>query len=109
MVLPTIEGEPWKPLNEKANRQAFAMQLVKNFIDSDRAPLPVQHYDIFVVWFCFTLGNWKCLISTDMPDNKYYEVTYNKNTDETYLDVYEKTANLVHTSDGKTVRGSYIH
>ena len=49
--------------------------------------------DVYVVWYCFILGGWKALISTTLPDGRYYEVTYNKNKGEVYLDTYLKTHN----------------
>ena len=49
--------------------------------------------DIYVVWFCKTLQNWKALISTTLPDGMYYEVTYNGNKKEIYLDAYKKFEN----------------
>ena len=50
--------------------------------------------DVFVVWFCKTLQNWKCLVSTSVSDGMYYEVTHNGDKSETYVDVYKKWANL---------------
>ncbi|WP_288272185.1 DUF6275 family protein [uncultured Megasphaera sp.] len=50
--------------------------------------------DVFVVWFCKTLQNWKCLVSTTVSDGMYYEVTHNGDKGETYVDVYKKWANL---------------
>lgn len=50
--------------------------------------------DVFVVWFCKTLQNWKCLVSTSVSDGMYYEVTHNGDKGETYVDVYKKWANL---------------
>ena len=29
--------------------------------------------DVFIVWFCKTLQNWKALVSTTIPDCMYYE------------------------------------
>lgn len=49
--------------------------------------------DVFVVWFCKTLQNWKAFVSTTVPDGVYYEVTYNGDKQETYLDVYKKWEN----------------
>lgn len=53
--------------------------------------------DFYVVWFSKTLQNWKALISTDELDGMYYEVTYNGNKEEAYVDVYAKCANVVIT------------
>lgn len=50
--------------------------------------------DVFVVWFCKTLQNWKALVSTTVSDGMYYEVTYNGDKNETYLDVYKKWENI---------------
>ncbi len=49
--------------------------------------------DVFVVWFCKTLQNWKVLVSTTVPDGKYYEVTHDGDNNRTYLDVYVKIQN----------------
>lgn len=51
--------------------------------------------DVYVVWFSKTLQNWKALVSTNAFDGMYYEVTYNGDKKETYLDVYKKWENLV--------------
>ena len=49
--------------------------------------------DVYVVWYNFTLGNSKALLSTNLPDGMYYEVTYNANRDEIYFDAYKKWIN----------------
>ena len=51
--------------------------------------------DVYVVWFCKTLQNWKALVSTNVPDNMYYEVTYDGDRNVTYLDAYKKWDNQV--------------
>lgn len=50
--------------------------------------------EVFVVWFSKTLQNWKALISTTISDGMYYEITYNGNKKETYLDAYKKWENV---------------
>lgn len=50
--------------------------------------------DVYVVWLCRALGNNKALLSTDMPDGMYYEVTYNGVKNEAYLDSYKKQENV---------------
>lgn len=49
--------------------------------------------DIYCVWWCYILGGWKCLMSTTIHDGMYYEVTYNKDANEIYLDAYKKFEN----------------
>lgn len=50
--------------------------------------------EVFVVWFSKTLQNWKALVSTTISDGMYYEVTYNGDKKETYLDSYMKWENV---------------
>lgn len=49
--------------------------------------------ELYVVWFCKTLQNWKALISTDVASGLYWEVTYNGNKKEAYIDRYKKGGN----------------
>ena len=49
--------------------------------------------DVYVVWMCKTLQNNKALLSTTVLDGMYYEVTYNGDKKEMYLDAYKKWDN----------------
>ena len=65
---------------------------VNEHIDkADKMQITVD--DVYVVWFCKTLQNWKALASTTVPDGMYYELTYNGDKDEMYLDAYKKFEN----------------
>lgn len=50
--------------------------------------------DIFVVWSCKTLQNNKALLSTNVADGMYYELTYNGDKHELYFDAYKKWENV---------------
>lgn len=54
----------------------------------------ISENQVFIVWFNKTLQNWKALVSTTIPDGQYYEVTYNGDKKETYVDVYKKWENV---------------
>lgn len=49
--------------------------------------------NVYVVWCSYILGNIKALLSTTLPDGKYYEVTYNSSNNEIYFDAYVKIHN----------------
>lgn len=47
--------------------------------------------DIYFVTCTFILGSIKGMFSTTLPDGKYYEVTYNHEKNEMYVDQYART------------------
>lgn len=72
-----------------------AINLVKDYVlnhldKSDNKP----NFEIYIVWKCKILKNWKYLISTTLPDGMYYELTYNGDKEEWYLDAYKKFENI---------------
>ena len=50
--------------------------------------------DVFIVWMCKTLKNNKALASTTLFDGMYYELTYNGDKRELYVDAYKKWHNF---------------
>lgn len=66
---------------------------VKDRLEKTDTHVTFGEDEVYVVWFSFTLGNWKALISTTLPDGMYYEVTRNAAKGETYLDAYKKFDN----------------
>ena len=71
-----------------------AMSIVENYSSEhlDKSD-PDLSFGVFIVWQCKTLQNWKFLISTTLPDGMYYEVTYNGDKKEWYMDAYKKFEN----------------
>ena len=63
----------------------------------DGSYLQVQDY--YIVWFNYTLGNYKALLSSDKLDGIYVEVTYNIANSETYVDIYHKFSNQRFTKE----------
>lgn len=61
---------------------------------------PIDLSNVFVVWSCKTLQNYKCLVSTTVSgDGIYAEYTYNGDRQELYEDVYEKLSNKCHLEE----------
>ena len=55
----------------------------------------ITEKDVFIVWSCKTLQNNKALVSTTVSDGMYYEITYNGDKKEAYVDAYKKWENFV--------------
>lgn len=77
--------------------QRIVFQYVQNHLDKTdvvegyRAEFRLD--EVYVVWFCKTLQNWKALVSTTLPDGMYYEVTHNGDRGEIYIEAYKKFEN----------------
>lgn len=79
--------------------------LAKKVVFDKYVDLPLKNEDgtdytldessVFIVWFSKTLQNWKALVSTVVNDGMYYEVTYNGDTNQLYLDSYKFEKNEV--------------
>lgn len=71
-----------------------AIEIVKNYIleHLDKSD-PVPEFEVFTVWKAKVLQNWKYLLSSTLFDGMYYELTYNGDKQEWYLDAYKKFEN----------------
>ena len=72
---------------------AQARRLVAQYNNEHNPDQMIEPDDVYIVWMCKTLQNSKALLSTPVPDTRYYEVTYNGDKGEAYLDAYVKEQN----------------
>lgn len=54
----------------------------------------ITEEDVFIVWMVKVLRNSKALVSTTLPDGMYYELTFNGEKQELYVDAYKKWQNF---------------
>lgn len=78
-----------------------AHAIVRSYIEehldkSDDRPT----FDTYIVWKCKALQNWKYLVSSTLYDGMYYELTYNGDKNEWYLDAYKKFENRRYEAEG---------
>ena len=83
-------------MNEK-DFVSLCKQAVVNYVNAhlDKTDgKQIAEGDVFIVWMCKTLQNNKALVSTTLFDGMYYELTYNGDKKELYLDAYKKWDNF---------------
>ena len=83
-----------------------ALELVERYIlehldKTDETP----NFSVYMVWKSKILQNWKYLISSTLPDGMYYELTFNGDKNEWYLDAYKKFENKVYPVDDTNTCG----
>lgn len=70
----------------------------ENVIPSRKGYIDLSN--VFIVWSCKTLQNYKCLASTTVSgDGIYAEYTFNGDRQELYEDVYKKLTNTCITEE----------
>lgn len=99
------EPEAAKPITVKKAPQPEAgtwgdwkvEDIVRNYIIDhlDKSDPEKPDFDVYIVWKCKTLQNWKYLLASTLPDGMYYEMTFNGDKNEWYLDAYRKVENKV--------------
>ena len=81
-----------KTVDMDLRAEAIVSDYIYGHLDkSDKIP----DYEVYIVWKCKALQNWKYLLSSTLFDGMYYEVTYNGDHKEWYLDAYKKFENKV--------------
>jgi hypothetical protein len=77
-----------------AGMQNAARRIVQNWFNDHRGDTVFLSFEeTYVVWFAKVLQNFKVLVSTTVPDLRYYEVTFDGDKNKFYLDVYKKEDN----------------
>lgn len=82
------------------NEKEFAALVKKTVADYANQRLDktdgkqITEDDVFIVWMCKTLQNSKAMASTTLFDGMYYELTFNGDKRELYVDAYKKWQNF---------------
>ena len=75
-------------------RLKMAKAAVVAWYNEHNAPATIGMEDVYIVWFCKTLQNWKALAGTHHSDGMYYEITFDGDKDCAYVYAYKKWQNV---------------
>ena len=95
-----IAGIPFNAPDEGINFPVLARELA--YEQAKRLGVLDEHptfsiEEVYLVWFAYTLGHFKALCSTSLPDGRYYEITYDSHSEGgniAFVDTYLKTHNI---------------
>lgn len=83
-----------------AHFQSVCKRKLVNWYNNQIGATKIDLDNVFIVWGCKTLQNYKCLASTTVSgDGIYAEYTYNGDKQELYEDIYDKVQNTCHTEE----------
>ena len=85
-------------------RLKMAKAAVVAWYNEHNAPATIDLEDVYIVWFCKALQNWKALAGTHHSDGMYYEITFDGNNELVYFDAYKKWQNV--QMSGRELRGA---
>ena len=79
----------------KSNKDEAIKNILHKYIEVSLFNNDDTEFEVFITWKCKTLQNCKWLMCTNLPDNRYYELTYSGSRAELYIDMYQKEDNVV--------------
>lgn len=84
----------WREESFQDKARHYVFEYVKAHLEKTDTHVTFGQDEVYVVWSCYILGGWKCLVSTSLPDGMYYEVTHAQDRKKTFLDAYKKFDNI---------------
>ena len=76
-----------------ANAKKAVWKWLGNRYSTECKTIAIDWTDVFIVWQCKTLQNHKAILAAPTPDDYLFEVTYNGDKQEMYVDAYDKVSN----------------
>lgn len=74
--------------NANTMKDEDAISVVNHYLANTYNIIPYE-YNVFVVWKCKTIQNVKFIVGTNY-NNNFFELTFNGDANELYIDVYNK-------------------
>lgn len=66
-----------------------AKEVVRKYVDNQQ--LGNALFDVMLVMFAYVGGGWKAILTTDIPNSQYFELTYFLDEDRIHINVFSKT------------------
>lgn len=82
----------------------------KNFVEEwyKNNNLPVDTNSIYIIWFAFTKNGYRCMVSSHMYKNNFFEISKNMKNQETVIQVLQQVECIVHPSEDVVIPMSWM-
>lgn len=109
-IFESFESNEVKGVNGMDDFLKMCKNSLLKWYESYRPQVDIKLDDLYVVWSCKTLQNYKALLSTAIGgDGIYAEYTYNGDKNELYEDVYGKLTNSCITDHSRCTSSFLKH
>lgn len=102
-----VKSDLVKEIKNMYELQTKAIEAARKVLIENLGYQTVEPEDMFIVWFCKTLQNWKAIVSGRTIE-EFIEVTHNGDRNETYIDVYCKTKNVCIKGESELKKKAYF-
>ncbi len=73
-----------------------AIKIVRDYIEEHLDKSDIKpNFEVYTVWKCKTLQNWRYLLSSTLFDGMYYELTYNGDKRECHFSLHTRCCSKV--------------
>ena len=86
----------------------FEKQAKKAVAEALGTAVGIGPEDLETVWFAHVMGFKKCLLYCPEMPNSYFEVTYNRDRNQIYVDIYNKAKNFLFVRDDTDFRKAQV-
>lgn len=68
--------------------------------------LAIDYQSIYIVWFAFTKTGYRCMVTSKMYQNNFFEINKNVHNNEMVCHVLQQVECIVHPSESEPI---YMH
>lgn len=83
-----------------------ARELVEEWYNNNH--LTIDKTSIYIIWFAFTKNGYRCMVSSHMYENNFFEISKNMKNQETVIRVLQQVECIVHPSEDVIIPMSWM-
>lgn len=78
-----------------------AMRIAEKWFKDNK--LAIDYESIYIVWFAFTKTGYRCMVTSKMYQNNFFEISKNVRTNEMICHVLQQVECIAHPSQAESI------